>query len=373
MDWRYCLLPASNFKYECLGGKFIENAARGFGGRQTDATVRGERTPGFPLEDASMNRSNRREFFGDAARAGATLGAALAGAARPVEAASRKMTIALTPGSIGVKANQREAIELAARHGFESVEPYARELVEMSRDEIEGIRDNLKKKKIAWAAAALTVEFRRDDKAFKDGMKAFPKQVRALERAGVERIGTWLPPRHEELSYMANFKQTARRLREAAKVAGDSGMRLGLEYVGTKTLWTAAKYPFIHTMAETKDLIAEIGLPNAGFVLDSWHWWTAGDSVDDLLSLKNKDVVSCDLNDAPKGIPVEQQIDNKRELPMATGVIDVKAFLNALQKIGYDGPVRAEPFNAVLNDMENEEACRTTVSAMKKAFALIEK
>jgi sugar phosphate isomerase/epimerase len=172
---------------------------------------------------------------------------------------------------------------------------------------------------------------------------------------------------------MANFKQTARRLREAAKVAGDSGMRLGLEYVGTKTLWTAAKYPFIHTMAETKDLIAEIGLPNAGFVLDSWHWWTAGDSVDDLLSLKNKDVVSCDLNDAPKGIPVEQQIDNKRELPMATGVIDVKAFLNALQKIGYDGPVRAEPFNAVLNDMENEEACRTTVSAMKKAFALIEK
>jgi sugar phosphate isomerase/epimerase len=319
-----------------------------------------------------MKESNRREFFGNAARTGAALGAALAGAARPAKAAQRKMTIALTPGSIGVKANQREAIELAARHGFESVEPFARELAEMTRDEIEGIRDNLKGKNIQWAAAGLTVEFRREEKAFKDGMKAFPKQVKALKLAGVERIGTWLPPRHEELSYMTNFRQTARRLREASKVARDSGMRLGLEYVGTKTLWTAAKYPFIHTMAEAKDLIAEIGLPNVGFVLDSWHWWTAGDSVDDLLSLQNKDVVSCDLNDAPKGIPVEEQIDNRRELPMATGVIDLKAFLNALQKIGYDGPVRAEPFNAILNEMENEEACRTTIAVMKKAFALIE-
>ena len=57
---------------------------------------------------------------------------------------------------------------------------------------------------------------------------------------------------------------------------------------------------------------------------------------------------------------------------MATGVIDLKAFLNALQKIGYDGPVRPEPFNAALNELENEEACRKTIAAMKKAFALIE-
>jgi sugar phosphate isomerase/epimerase len=319
-----------------------------------------------------MKESNRREFIGDAARTGAALSVALAGTARPAKGARRKMTIALTPGSIGVKANQREAIELAARHGFESVEPYARELAEMSRNEIEGIRDNLKGKKIEWAAAGLTVEFRRDEKAFKDGMNSFPKQVKALKLAGVERIGTWLPPRHDELSYMANFKQTVRRLREAANVAKDNDMRLGLEYVGTKTLWTAAKYPFIHTMAETKDLIGEIGMSNVGFVLDSWHWWTAGDSVGDLLSLKNKAIISCDLNDAPKGVPVEQQIDNKRELPLATGVIDLKAFLNALQKVGYDGPIRPEPFNATLNEMENEEACGTTIAAMKKAFALIE-
>ena len=56
---------------------------------------------------------------------------------------------------------------------------------------------------------------------------------------------------------------------------------------------------------------------------------------------------------------------------MATGVIDAGAFLNALNAIGFDGPVRAEPFNRVLNDMDNDAACAATAAAMKKAFALI--
>ena len=30
-------------------------------------------------------------------------------------------------------------------------------------------------------------------------------------------------------------------------------------------------------MAEMKDLIAAINRPNVGFVLDSWHWYTAGE------------------------------------------------------------------------------------------------
>jgi sugar phosphate isomerase/epimerase len=173
------------------------------------------------------------------------------------------------------------------------------------------------------------------------------------------------------LTYLQFFRQTAQRLREIAGILGDHGLRLGLEYVGTKSLWSSGRYVFVHTMAETKELISEISKSNVGFVLDSWHWWSAEDTVDDILSLKNSDVVSCDLNDAPAGIPKAEQRDGSRELPMATGVIDVKAFLGALQQIGYDGPVRPEPFNKTLNDMSNDEACSVTVEAMQKAFALI--
>ena len=124
-------------------------------------------------------------------------------------------------------------------------------------------------------------------------------------------------------------------------------------------------------MAELKELIAEIGEDNVGFVLDSWHWYTAHESVADLRTLTNDDIVACDLNDAPAGLEIDAQIDNQRELPAATGVIDLKSFLGVLVELGYDGPVRSEPFNKALNALDNDAACAATATAMKKAFAAV--
>jgi len=38
-----------------------------------------------------------------------------------------------------------------------------------------------------------------------------------------------------------------------------------------------------------------------------------------------------------------------------------------LVRIGYDGPVRAEPFNKAVNDLDNEAACGVVIAALKKA------
>ena len=148
-------------------------------------------------------------------------------------------------------------------------------------------------------------------------------------------------------------------------------MRLGLEYVGPKTSWASRRYPFIHTMAEMKDLIAEINIGNVGFILDSWHWWHAGETAADVLSLEAIQVIAVDLNDAPAGIPKDQQVDGRRELPCATGVIDVASLLNALNQIGYDGPVRAEPFNQAVRQMTKNDACEAASIGFKKALALV--
>jgi sugar phosphate isomerase/epimerase len=292
-------------------------------------------------------------------------------AAQASQNPKRKMKIAFTPGSIGVKASQQQAIDLAHYYGFEAVQPFAADLAGYPLEKRRELPEELASMGLVWAAAGLGVDFRRDAETFDTGLKKWPAQTRVLEEAGVSRVGTWLMPTHDSLTYLQNFRQTARRLREVAAIAEDHGLRLGLEYVGTKSLWSSKRYPFLHTMTEAKELIAEIGQPNVGFVLDSWHWWTAGDTVEDLLSLTNDDVVSCDLNDAPAGIPKDKQHDTTRELPAATGVINLRDFLGALVKIGYDGPVRAEPFNRKLNDMPTEQACAATIEAMQKAFALI--
>lgn len=287
------------------------------------------------------------------------------------ENSRRKMTINLMPGMIGVRANQREVIELAHAHGFESVEAMGGELARMSADEIKELLETMRSKRVVFGAAGLPVDFRGEESKHEEGLRELPKIAEALQHAKVTRMGTWIMPGHNSLTHLQNLKQHGKRLRQIADILGERKIQLGLEYVGTKTLRDRFQYEFVHTMAETKELIAEIGAKNVGFILDSWHWWNANETDQDILTLKAEQIVACDLNDAPAGKPKEQQIDGQRELPLATGVIPVESFLNALQKLGYDGPVRAEPFNKPLNDLENEEACAKTFDAMQRAFALI--
>jgi sugar phosphate isomerase/epimerase len=281
------------------------------------------------------------------------------------------MTIDLVCGAIGVSANQREAIELAARHGFESVGVDGGYLAKLSEPDLTELNSLLKSKGLVFGAAGLPVEFRREQTRFEESLKALPGIAAGLQRAGLDRISTWLTPCDAKRTYLENFRQHATRLRAVANILKDHNVRLGLEYVGPKTSWSSQRYPFIHTMAEMKELIAEIGTGNVGLQLDSWHWWNAGESAADILTLKGSDVIAVDLNDAPAGIAKDEQVDNRRELPCATGVIDLAAFLNALNQIGYDGPIRAEPFNQAVNKMSKDDACAAAATALKKAFSLI--
>jgi sugar phosphate isomerase/epimerase len=284
-------------------------------------------------------------------------------------AAARRFTLCLNPGAIGVRADQRESVNLAHRHGFESVEPRADALARLNNTELKSLLDDLHAKELAWGSAGLPMNFRGEESRFQEDLQSLPATAAALQRANVTRVNTWISPGSRTLTYWQNFQLHQSRLRAVAKILKDHGLRLGLEYVGTHTSFIRSRYPFLHTLAETRDLITAIDTGNVGLVMDSWHWWQAGDTEADLLTLTNNEVVAVDLNDAPKDVDKRHQKDGERELPAATGVIDIRTFLNALAKIGYDGPVRAEPFNRPLNTLENDQACAATIRALRQAVA----
>lgn len=292
-------------------------------------------------------------------------------AAAAFVAANRKMTIQLDCGSIGVKASQTDSLAHAKRHGFESISADSGWLASQPASAVNEFLGAMKQSGIAWGNAGMPVQFRTNDEDFRKGLADLPLRAKALQQAGVTRVTTWISPTSDQLTYLENLKIHGARLREVARVLEDHGQRFGLEYVGPKTSWTARRFPFVHTMKEMKELIAEIGRPNMGFVLDSWHWYTAGETLADLKTLANRDIVSIDLNDAPAGRKLEEQKDGERELPCATGVIDIAGFMNTLNELGCDAPARCEPFNAPLRKMPPEEALAATAASMKKAFSLI--
>lgn len=312
-------------------------------------------------------RIGRREFVTSVGLGAAALGTAGSGGAAGGESA-RKFFFILSLGRIGFKASFPDAVNLAAKHGFEGLDPDASYFGGLSEDELKRVLDDLKAKNLRPGAAGLAVDFRKDEKTFRDGLEKLPAIAATLQRAGVARVSTWIMPCDDQLTYLQNLRQHAYRLRACAQILKDNGQRLGLEYVGTRTLWRSKRHPFIHSMSETKELIAAIGTGNVGVQLDSWHWFNAEETQEEILTLRNEDVVTVDLNDAPAGLTLDQQVDNQRELPGATGVIPIGTFLEALKKIGYDGPVHAEPFNAALRSKPIDEACALTAAAMKRVL-----
>jgi sugar phosphate isomerase/epimerase len=318
------------------------------------------------------NRLNRRMFLAVSGVGAASL-ARFGPPAKALESSDvpeRRFYTVLSCGRIGVKANFQESVDLAAKHGFEGVDPDPGYFSQLSDDGLRRLLDELKTKNLRLSSAGLPVEFRKDDSTFSEGLKKLLSVAKVLQKAGVERISTWISSSSDDLTYLQNLRTHAYRLRACAEILKEHGQRLGLEYVGPKTSWRSEKHPFIHTLSETKELIVAIGTGNVGVQLDSWHWFNAEETVQDLLTLHNEDIITVDLNDAPVGGPLDKQMDSSRELPAATGVIPVKVFLDALRKIGYEGPIHAEPFNAALRAMPRDEACAATAAAMKKALTV---
>jgi sugar phosphate isomerase/epimerase len=313
----------------------------------------------------------RRQFLFAGTAAGIALSATRGLLANPTLATERKFYAILSLGRIGFHASFPESVELATKYGFEGLDPDAEYLASLSEDALHRLLDDLQKRNLKFGAAGLPVDFRKDSETFHDGLKKLPATAAFLQRAGIWRVSTWVLPCSNDLTYLQNFRQHADRLRQCALILADHGQKLGLEYVSPRTLWRSQRHPFVHTLSEMKELIVAIGTNNLGIQLDSWHWFNAQESGQDLLTLRGQDVITVDLNDAPVGLTLDQYQDGSRELPAATGVIPAKQFLDALAQIGYDGPIQAEPFNAALRAMPIDQACAAASGAMKKAFSLM--
>jgi sugar phosphate isomerase/epimerase len=275
-------------------------------------------------------------------------------------------------GHIGVRANQQQALNYAVKYGFDSITPSLGEFQNKSASETREWLVLMKEKDVRYGAAGLPVEFRRDEDRFKRDMARLPEQADVLRKLGVKRMATWVLPSHKELTYRQNFALHKKRFREIANVLKDNDIRLGLEFVGPRTSRARSRFPFISTQIGMMELVDAIGTGNAGLLMDSWHWYTSHGTVDELLQLSNKDIVHVHVNDAPSGIPIDEQIDNRRKLPVTTGVIDMKGFINALVKIGYDGPVECEPFDQELRKMEDDAALQKTIAALNRIWDLID-
>lgn len=275
----------------------------------------------------------------------------------------------LSPGAIGIRGlSLPESIDLAKASGFAGIDFSIREAAALADEHgLDHVRTLFQNAGVLPGQWGLPVAWNKDEWAA--DLEQLPKLAALGRELGCTRTATWCPSGSNDREYDENFQWHANRFRPIAEVLAENGCRLGIEFLGPKTIRDRFQHTFIYTLEGMMELAEAIGTGNVGLLLDAWHHYTSGGSLDDLDKIENADIVTVHVNDAPEGVALDAQVDNVRRLPMETGVIDLPGFMRKLAALNYDGPVTAEPFSARINAIEDPlQAAQLAASCMDEMW-----
>lgn len=272
------------------------------------------------------------------------------------------MYTCMNPRAIGISLDWQACLPLAKDHGFDGMDVPIDIQISAAQ-----YRDSLEQYNLMPGGMGLPFHMAETDTKVAEALAKLPAICERAQEVGQTRFYTWILPFSDQLAWKENFRFHANRLGKAAQILEDYGCRLGLEFIGPKTVREGHRYSFVRTMEEMLGLCEAVG-PNSGLLLDAWHWFTSLGTVEELLNLENRQVIYVHISDAPAGIPIERQQDLDRRLPGETGMIDLPGFLNAMKVIGYDGPVVPEPFVKSLSEMAPADAARKVGEAMQRVW-----
>lgn len=263
---------------------------------------------------------------------------------------------AYNPQLTGGRVQWPDSAQLAANVGFPGVDVG---LVAALREGLDSTRKLLTQFRLRPAAVDLPVDFRKDEDTFQKGLRMLPDAGSFAAAIGCPRMITYLlsssdKPKAEQRKILLD------RFRACADVLARSHVRLGLEFLGPLHIRKAQPYEFIWRMDEMLAFAKECGA-NCGLLLDSWHWHHAGATVEDILAAGKDRIVHVHFNDAAQ-LPPEEVRDNQRLLP-GEGVINLKGFLQALKKIGYEDALSVEVFGRGLKEMPPEQGAKLGLEA----------
>ncbi len=279
------------------------------------------------------------------------------------------MIASLSPVTAGSGLALPAQIALCARHGFAGLEIGIESVRDLGVDEARAL---FQSSGVAPVTFGLPVEWRQDEETFARGLAQLPELARLAADLGVTRCITWVLPA-PAAPLEAYIENSKRRFAEIAKILSEQQIDLGLEFLGPQQFRPdPAKFWFydIAGALQAADEINQMaGTRNVGLLVDCWHWYASGGTQMDLASIPLEQIVHVHINDAPAGVALPDLVDNVRELPGATGEIDVRGFLSTLKALGYNGPVAVETFSEKLNALSPDEAAAAAAKATRAAMA----
>jgi 2-keto-myo-inositol isomerase len=137
--------------------------------------------------------------------------------------------------------------------------------------------------------------------------------------------------------------ESVRVLNELCDIAEQHGVALALEFLGQADC-TVQTLDLAHEIVRTTDR------KNLGLVIDSFHFYAGGSTIEMIEALDPKLLSIFHINDA-EDRPLEELNDSHRLLP-GLGILPLLAIVGAFERIGYDRVASVEIFRPEYWEMD---------------------
>ena len=246
------------------------------------------------------------------------------------------MEIALN-GATTMKANLETDIRAASEAGFDSLEIWASKLrAFLELHNSAALNDlfathNLKPYSIN---SIERITFR-DAAAHRSLLLECENLCRIAEDIRCPYIVVVPSPRPPGTSPSEVIEESRRVLNELGGIAAKRGVGLAFEFLGQSDC-------SVQTLALADEIVRTVDQPNVGLVIDSFHFYAGGSSIESIDVLDPARLFIFHINDA-EDLPRDQLEDRHRLLP-GLGILPLKQIVAALRRIGYDRVVSVEIF-----------------------------
>jgi 2-keto-myo-inositol isomerase len=114
----------------------------------------------------------------------------------------------------------------------------------------------------------------------------------------------------------------------------------------------------VQTLELADEIVRQVARPNVGLVIDSFHFYAGGSTIESIAALDADRLFIFHINDAedrPRG-----QLEDRHRLLPGLGILPLEEIVAALHRIGYDGVASVEIFRPEYWDRDPQELARAS-------------
>jgi sugar phosphate isomerase/epimerase len=260
----------------------------------------------------------------------------------------------------GQKLDLIELVEIAARAGYQALEPWVGELDRHAKSgrSLKELGQRIRDRGLTVESAIGFAEWIVDDEARrKKGLEQARRDMDLVQQVGGKRLAA--PPAGATSQANLDLSRAAERYRALLELADRVGVVAQVE------VWGFSRC--LRRLGEAALVAMESGHPRACILADVYHLYKGGSSIYGLRLLSGSSMHVLHFNDYPAEPPRASITDASRVYP-GDGVAPLKEIVRSLRDIGYRGVLSLELFN---RDYWKQDALTVARTGLEKMRAVV--